>query len=76
MKLLSRRILNDESELELVSGVLALGEDVVWAVDVADSMAALLVYLLLNHGQKIAYVPAAGGEPATAAWARPTRRMP
>lgn len=58
VKLLSRRILNDESELlELIGDVLALGEDVVWAVDVADGMAALLVCLLLNHGQKIVYIP-------------------
>jgi hypothetical protein len=29
----------------------------VWAVDVADGMASLLVILLLNHGQTIVYLP-------------------
>ncbi|MFD3871930.1 transposase, partial [Streptomyces sp. NPDC058623] len=39
-KLLSRRVLNDEPELlALLADVLALDEDVLWAVDVADGMA-------------------------------------
>ncbi|MBA6434307.1 IS110 family transposase [Streptomyces sp. GMR22] len=37
--------------------MLELGEDVVWAVDVADGMACLLVNLSLNHGQTIVYLP-------------------
>ncbi|MFF3876986.1 transposase [Streptomyces sp. NPDC001978] len=37
-RLLSRRVLNDEPELlALLADVLALDEDVVWAVDVADA---------------------------------------
>ncbi|MGO4757424.1 IS110 family transposase, partial [Streptomyces sp. 2MCAF27] len=57
-RLLSRRVLNDEPELlALVSDVLAIDEDVVWAVDVADGMAALWINLLLNHGQQLVYIP-------------------
>ncbi len=57
-QLLSRRVLNDEPELlSLFADVLALGEDVVWAVDVADGMAALWINILLNHGQQLVYIP-------------------
>ncbi|GAA2127699.1 IS110 family transposase [Kitasatospora saccharophila] len=57
-KLLSRRVLNDEPELlALLADVLALDEDVVWAVDVADGMAALWINTLLNHGQQLVYIP-------------------
>ncbi|MEW2636567.1 IS110 family transposase, partial [Streptomyces sp. NPDC048389] len=57
-RLLSRRVLNDETELlDLVADVLAIDEDVVWAVDVADGMAALWTELLLSHGQHLVYIP-------------------
>ncbi|MGW8353561.1 IS110 family transposase [Streptomyces wedmorensis] len=57
-RLLSRRVLNDEPELlTLLADVMAIGEDVVWAVDVADGMAALWINLLLNHGQQLVYIP-------------------
>ncbi|MFJ9034950.1 IS110 family transposase, partial [Streptomyces sp. NPDC102274] len=57
-KLLSRRVLNDEPELlALLADVLALDEDVLWAVDVADGMAALWINVLLNHGQRLVYIP-------------------
>jgi transposase len=57
-KLLSRRVLNDEPELlALLADVLALDEDVLWAVDVADGMAALWINVLLNHGQHLVYIP-------------------
>ncbi|WP_030056050.1 MULTISPECIES: IS110 family transposase [Streptomyces] len=57
-KLLSRRVLNDEPELlALLADVLAMETDVVWAVDVADGMAALLINVLLNHGQQLVYIP-------------------
>ncbi|MFI6472977.1 transposase [Streptomyces sp. NPDC050516] len=56
--LLSRRVLNDEPELlTLLADVLALDEDVVWAVDVAEGMAALWINVLLNHGQHLVYIP-------------------
>ncbi|WP_406088865.1 IS110 family transposase [Streptomyces sp. NBC_01013] len=57
-RLLSRRVLNDEPQLlDLLGDVLALDEDVVWAVDVADGMAALWINVLLNHGQRLVYLP-------------------
>ncbi|MFF8004431.1 transposase [Streptomyces sp. NPDC007917] len=56
-RLLPRRVPNDEPDLLLLlADVLAIDEDVVWAVDVADGMAALLVNLLLNHGQHLVYI--------------------
>lgn len=57
-RLLSRRVLNDEPELlNLLADVLAIGEDVVWAVDVADGMATLWINILLNHGERLVYIP-------------------
>jgi transposase len=57
-RLLSRRVLNDEPELlALLADVLAIDEDAVWAVDVADGMATLLISMLLNHGQQLLYIP-------------------
>ncbi|MGW7530639.1 IS110 family transposase [Streptomyces sp. NPDC054783] len=57
-RLLSRRVLNDEPELlALLADVLALDVDVVWAVDVADGMAALWISVLLHHGQRLVYIP-------------------
>ncbi|GAA2644053.1 IS110 family transposase [Streptomyces spororaveus] len=57
-RLLSRRVLNDELELmALLADVLAIEGDVVWAVDVADGMAALWISILLNHEQQLVYIP-------------------
>ncbi|WP_344117865.1 IS110 family transposase, partial [Streptomyces blastmyceticus] len=57
-RLLSRRVLNDEPELlALLADVLAIDEDAVWAVDVADGMATLLINVLLNHGQQLLHIP-------------------
>jgi transposase len=57
-RLLSRRVLNDEPELlALLADVLAIDEDVLWAVDVADGMAGLWINVLLNHGQHLVYIP-------------------
>ncbi|WP_436969369.1 IS110 family transposase [Actinacidiphila glaucinigra] len=56
-RLLSRRVLNDESELlELISDVLAISEDVLWAVDLNHGGASLLIGLLLSHEQQMAYL--------------------
>lgn len=50
-------MLNDEPELlALLADVLAIDEDAVWAVDVADGMATLLINVLLNHGQRLVYI--------------------
>lgn len=56
-RLLSRRVLNDETELlQLIGDVLAISTDVLWAVDLNHGGAALLIGLLLNHGQPMAYL--------------------
>jgi transposase len=56
-RLLSRRVLNDESALlELIGDVLALDDDVLWAVDLNHGGAALLIGLLLGHSQPMVYI--------------------
>ncbi|MFI5987910.1 IS110 family transposase [Streptomyces sp. NPDC051555] len=56
-RLLSRRVLNDETALlELIQDVLALDEDVLWAVDLNHGGAALLIGLLVSHDQPLAYL--------------------
>lgn len=56
-RLLSRRVLNDETELlELIGDVLEISTDVLWAVDLNHGVAALLIGLLVNHGQPMAYL--------------------
>ncbi|MZF84181.1 transposase [Streptomyces sp. SID5643] len=56
-RLLSRRVLNDESALsELIGDVLALDRDVLWAVDLNGGGAALLIGLLLSHDQAMVYI--------------------
>lgn len=68
-RLLSRRVLNDEPQLlDLLGDVLALDEDVVWAVDVADGMAALWINVLLNHGQRLVYLPSLAVNRASAGY--------
>ncbi len=59
-KVLSRRVPNNEPELlELIGDVLALaGEDpVTWAVDLNAGGGALLIALLVSHGQRLLYIP-------------------
>lgn len=58
--LLSRRVANDELELmKLIGDVLALadGRRVAWAIDMTGSEPALLLALLVNHGQEVLYIP-------------------
>lgn len=56
-RLLSRRVHNDETELlELIGDVLAISGDVLWAVDLNHGGAALLIGLLVAHGQHVAYL--------------------
>lgn len=56
-RLLSRRVLNDESALpELIADVLALDTDVLWAIDLNHGGAALLIGLLLSHDQPMVYI--------------------
>lgn len=59
-RLLSQRIPNDEPALlELLASVLELagGEPVVWATDLNHGGPALLIALLIGHGQDILYIP-------------------
>ncbi|MDA3624595.1 IS110 family transposase [Saccharopolyspora sp. WRP15-2] len=56
-RLLSRRVLNDETVLlELIGDVLALSDEVAWAIDLNSGGAALLLGLLVNHDQPVAYL--------------------
>ncbi|MFD9421035.1 IS110 family transposase [Streptomyces goshikiensis] len=56
-RLLSRRVLNDETTLlKLIGDVLALDTDVLWAVDLNHGGAALLIGLLLSHDQPMVYI--------------------
>ena len=56
-RLLSRRVLNDEAVLlELISDVLAISPEVLWAVDLNHGGASLLIALLAGHGQPVAYL--------------------
>ncbi|MFF0133854.1 IS110 family transposase, partial [Streptomyces mirabilis] len=57
---LSRRVPNSEAELlELLGDVLDLahGQRVTWAVDLNAGGAALWIALLVNHEQKLFYLP-------------------
>jgi transposase len=58
--LLSRRVANDEPELlKLIGDVLDLadGRSVTWALDMTGGEPALLIALLVNHGQELVYIP-------------------
>ena len=56
-RLLSRRVRNDETELlTLIGDVLEISDDVLWALDLNRGVAALLIGLLLNHDQPVAYL--------------------
>ena len=58
MKLLSRKLENDEADIsKLIDEVLSLAEEVVWAVDQPGGSAALLLALLWERDQKILYIP-------------------
>lgn len=58
--LLSRRVANDEPGLlKLIGDVLDLadGRQVTWAIDMTGGEPALLLALLVNHGQEVLYIP-------------------
>jgi transposase len=59
-RLLSRRVLNDETELlRLITDVVALAahDTVTWAIDLADGGAALLIGLLAAGDHGLLYIP-------------------
>ncbi|MFJ8391160.1 IS110 family transposase [Streptomyces sp. NPDC094438] len=68
-RLLSRRVLNDETALlELIGDVLAVSEDALWAVDINHGGAALLIGLLLSHDQPMVYLTGLAVHQASAAY--------
>lgn len=79
-RLLSRRVQNDEiALLALIGDVLAISDDVLWAVDLNHGGAALLIGLLSAHGQPVAYLTGLAvhrASPPTGARERRTRRTP
>lgn len=59
-RLLSRRVANDEPDLlALISDVLDIsdGDQAIWAIDLADGGAALMIGLLAGHGRHLLYIP-------------------
>ncbi|MGW8439382.1 IS110 family transposase [Nocardiopsis sp. NPDC055879] len=57
-KLLSRKVVNDEAEiLDLIADVCGLADELRWAVDISSRPSALLLALLLGHGQEVVYIP-------------------
>lgn len=77
-RLLSRRVANREPNLvEIITAVRALAGKVVWAIDLADGPAALVIAVLLQRRQKLVYLPGIAVNRATSGYrgrARPTRR--
>jgi hypothetical protein len=53
--------------LHLITDVLALGDEV-WAIDLADGGAALVIALLLNHDRQVLYIPGRTVNRATAGY--------
>jgi transposase len=57
-KVFSRRVPNNEAELlELIADVLELSADLLWAIDLNAGGGALLIALLVNHDQRLLYIP-------------------
>ena len=57
-RLLSRRVINDQPDLvALIDTVQDRVVDPVWAIDLAGGSASLVIALLLQHGQRVVYLP-------------------
>ncbi|WP_307705041.1 IS110 family transposase [Streptomyces sp. V1I6] len=57
-RLLSRKVPNSEEEiLSVIAAALELADEVRWAVDISSRTSALLLALLLAHGQPVVYIP-------------------
>ncbi|MCI2423318.1 IS110 family transposase [Saccharopolyspora sp. K220] len=57
-RVFSRRVANDETALLTAMGdVCGLADQIRWAIDLTSSESALLLTMLLDHGQEVAYVP-------------------
>lgn len=77
--LLSRRVANDEPELlKLIGDVLDLadGRPATWAIDMTGGEPALLLTLLINHGQKVLYGDLRRRRPRTARLGQGQRQPP
>jgi transposase len=54
----SRKVVNDEAEiLDLLTAVHEVADEVIWAIDLTSAAAALLLAVLVAHGQDVLYVP-------------------
>lgn len=54
----SRKVVNDESEiLQLIAAACDSADEIRWAVDISGRASALLLALLVAHGQQVVYVP-------------------
>lgn len=68
-RLLSRRVANHEPNLlEIITAVLGLAGKVVWAIDLADGPAALVIAVLLQRRQKLVYLPGIAVNRATSGY--------
>ena len=68
-RLLSRRVINDQPDLvALIDTVQDRVVDPVWAIDLAGGSASLLIALLLQHGQRVVYLPGIAVNRATAGY--------
>jgi hypothetical protein len=78
--LFSTKVLNDETQiLTLIDTAREKADEVRWAVDISGRASALLLALLIAHGQQVVYVPGRTVNRMTGAYrarARPTPRTP
>lgn len=57
----SRRIRNDQAEIEMLLERVLDVESVMWAIDMTAPESALLRGVLTSHGQQVRYVPGLAG---------------
>lgn len=68
-RLMSRRVLNDESGLgRAIDAALDRANGVTWAIDLADGPAALMITLLLERGQRLLFLPGVAVNRASGAY--------
>src|SRR5215211_5329157 len=68
-RLLSRRVINDQPDLvALIDTIQDRVVDPVWAIDLAGGSASLVIALLLQHGQRVVYLPGIAVNRATAGY--------
>jgi transposase len=68
-RLLSRQVINDQPDLvALIDTVQDRVVDPVWAIDLVGGSASLVIALLLQHGQRVVYLPGIAVNRATAGY--------